>query len=421
MKWPLKQFENKDVVFIGRGREGLSFEKFINEQAVARSFRFVAQEDDPDYLEKLKSLNLDQTIIVKTAGCPGRIVAVPYTTPTNVFMELALGSGATIAGITGTKGKSTTASLAHHILKCDGKNSVLAGNIGKPMIDCLNLAKPGTIFILELGAYQTAELKFSPHYSLIINLFREHLDYFGSETAYYEAKHQLIANMRPEDTYIYNPQTPLLAEWAKSAKGRTVAIDWDALESVDITKTQLIGEHNRRNIVAAQTLAGLLGADKPATLSAPYSFEPLKHRLQILARKNDRLYVDDAISTTPESAIAALESIDNIGCMLLGGQDRGYDFTALAQKIADLRIPALVFFPDSGQRIKAAMPHDYKPACLDTSDMSEAVQFAATNAPVGSAVLLSTASPSYGLWKDFEAKGDEFQSAVNALPLDSQP
>jgi UDP-N-acetylmuramoylalanine--D-glutamate ligase len=415
VKFDLAKFDNKDVIFIGHGREGVSFEKFIKQYGKVRSFSFIDQKDGPNYLEKLDKLPLDETIVVKTAGVPGKIVPVPYTTPTNVFFDLVENTGAIVVGVTGTKGKSTTASLIHHILQAGGKRSVLCGNIGKPMIDYLDQASPQTIFVLELGAYQTADLTKSPGIALIINLFHEHLDYFGSEEAYYDAKYQLLANLKAQDFYVYNPEFTRLAAWADQVPAKKVALDLSKLNDIDMDHAGLKGEHNRKNILAAQTIASLLGVDEETIRNAPLSFTPLDHRLQLVTTVNDISYYDDAISTTPQSTIAAIETVKDIGCILLGGQDRGYDFSDLGKTLAEYNIPSLVFFPDSGYRIKKSLPKSYKPKMLETSDMATAVLFATNNSPKNAAVLLSTASPSYSLWKDFEEKGNQFKAAVNSL------
>ncbi len=415
-RWDLSEFTGKEVVFIGRAREGLSFEKFIGKHGQAASFRFVDQKDDPDYLNSLKSLNLEKALVLKSAGVPGRLVPVPYTTPTNIFFRLALQTKATILGITGTKGKSTISSLVDHLLRAAGMHSVLCGNIGKPMIDYLDEAKDGTIFVVELGAYQTVDMTQSPHIGLINNLYHEHLDYFGSIDAYFAAKKQMIANMRPQDTFVYNPEFTNLIAWAEAARSKTVAIDWSELDTIDLSATKLLGEHNRRNILSALTVVRqLIDIDESTLSSALADFTPLSHRLQVVATANDVTYIDDAISTTPESAIAALEAIETVGCMFLGGQDRGYDFTELGKKLAEYKVPSLVLFPDTGERIKASLPEGYAPKILETSDMGEAIDFARLHTPKYTAVLLSTASPSYNLWKDFEAKGDEFQAIVKQL------
>jgi UDP-N-acetylmuramoyl-L-alanine---L-glutamate ligase len=152
MIFNLPDFENKDVVFVGRGKEGQNFKKFIQEQNIVRSFEFVDEKDDPGYLEDLKKLDMSQTIVVKTPGCPGRNMTVPYTTPTRVFFDCAKQLNSKIVGITGTKGKTTTSSLLHFTLKNAGLDSRLCGNVGEPMLETLDAANENTVLLLNYPA-----------------------------------------------------------------------------------------------------------------------------------------------------------------------------------------------------------------------------------------------------------------------------
>ena len=139
------------------------------------------------------------------------------------------------------------------------------------------------------------------------------------------------------------------------------------------------------------------------------NFKPLHHRLELVGIVNGIRFYDDAISTTPQSAIAAIKSIDNIGTIFLGGTDRGYDFKELEKTIRDYKIKNIVLFPDSGSRILTSTDGLN---ILKTTSMREAVSFGLKNTLPGQACVLSTASPSYSLWKNFEVKGDEFKKFV---------
>ncbi len=412
MKWQLDSFKQKDIVFIGKGREGLSFETFIKKHGSPASFTFVDQNDGPDYLDNLTQFDRTNTIFVKTAGCPGHLVPVPFTTPTNVFFELARQAQYTLIGITGTKGKSTTASLVHHILTNNGIDATLCGNIGLPMIDFLDKPPKSGVYVVELGAYMTTDLHDSPHIAVIGNLYREHIDYFGDEATYYEAKHNLIKYQSSKDYYIYNPDFALLQKWAESAESINKPIEPSKADAISLIGTKLIGDHNKLNILLAIEVAEICNISKEAALQAIKTFKPLPHRLEHVANVNGITYVDDAISTTPESTLAALSAINSVGCLLLGGLDRGYNFSVLAKTIAALDIPNIVLFPDSGEQIASQFPSQYHPNILRTTSMRDAVAFAANNTLPGSTVLLSCASPSYSIWKDFEAKGNDFKQHV---------
>jgi len=180
------------------------------------------------------------------------------------------------------------------------------------------------------------------------------------------------------------------------------------------THIRLLGRHNRDNIRAAVTAAGLLNIPPATMAKAVDGFRGLPHRLELVGTYHSISFYDDAISTTPESAICAIESFLSVGAIFLGGQDRGYDFSRLGKIIAKRRISTIVLFPNSGESIYRAISNAsyIPPYLLRTDNMEEAVIFAYRHAPKGSVCLLSNASPSYSLWKNFEKKGDLFAQFV---------
>jgi UDP-N-acetylmuramoylalanine--D-glutamate ligase len=415
----LPDFTNKHVVFVGKGKEGSSFEQFIQQQGGIASFTFVDQKDDPNYLENLRNLDMSDTIVVKTPGCPGRLMPVPYTTPTRVFFDCARQLGATIVGITGTKGKTTTSSLIAAMLKNGGLDSRLCGNIGIPMLDALSKADKSTIFVVEVSSYQLAELQQSPDVAVITNLYRDHLDYHGTLEAYWEAKHAIVRFMHENNSVIFNPQTKMVYHWIAETKVHEIPINPE--ETVDMSKAKLIGDHNRLNYLMAREVAKLFGVDRITIQNTFNNFEPVRHRLQTVRTARGITYVDDAIGSNPEATIAGIEAIVRnrgpIGCVMLGGVDRQYDYTQLVKLLQVLQIPNLVLFPDTGAQIKALLPANYTPKLFETRTMAEAVTWAAEHTPSGSVCLLSTAAPSTVLWSSFEEKGSLFQQAVLELPV----
>lgn len=419
MNWPLDQFMGKDVVFVGvgKGRAQAGIQAFLEQHAQLRSFTGVDKQTTAQPLDFLKSYDLAETIFIKNEGIPPHEMPVPYITPLQVFFDLVKLTGATTVGITGTKGKSTTATLTAHILKVAGRDAALVGNIGVSPFEVLDHATKDTIFVLEMSSYQLVDLKVSPHISACVNLYNDHVDWHGSLEAYWEAKHNIMRFAGPDDLFIYNPDFEAMRAWAAHAACRTIAID--VKEPLDLSHAQLFGDHNRLNALIARDIARECGVSDETTLKAINSFQPLKHRMQIVGTKQGRTYVDDAIGMTPESTMASLkaihEKLGTVGCLLMGGQDRSYDFTQVMRYVASLHVPCLVLFPDTVEKMKAALPADYQPEIHESHDMQDAVHWAATHAPEGSVVGLCTAAPSYSLWKDFEDKGDQFQAAVQAL------
>lgn len=402
----LEELQNKKILILGYGEEGKATLKFLTEKVPNLEIDIADRTITSDYLTKQK----DYDLVIKTPGIPKHEVTVPYTTATNIFFANI--NNLTI-GVTGTKGKSTTASLIYHILKKAGKKVHLVGNIGKPMLE--ELMEPvgeDDIFVCELSSYQLDDIKYSPHISVILNLFPDHMPYHGDINSYYEAKHNIIRNSKKDDYFIYNDRFEKLTAWAKDAQCKTSAFTPDI--PTNERDLPLIGEHNKENIRAAVTVARILKIPEETINGAIKSFKPLPHRLQNVGTFNGITFYDDAISTTPESTICAIESLENIGTIFLGGEDRGYDFSQLVKTIVDHKIPNVVLFPESGKRILESLRAQTKalPNLLETQSMEDAVQFAYKNTPSGSICILSSASPSYSLWKNYEEKGNLFQSYV---------
>lgn len=169
------------------------------------------------------------------------------------------------------------------------------------------------------------------------------------------------------------------------------------------------------NIDAATAVAKIFDISDEIIKNAVRNFQPLPHRLQFVGKFKDILFYDDAISTTPESTVCAINSFLKIGTIFLGGLDRGYDFNELSKIIIDKKIPNIVLFPDSGEKIFNLLKKVAGIKFLKTKSMEEAISFAYKNTPANTVCLLSTASPSYSLWKNFEEKGNQFQLFVKKL------
>ncbi len=419
MIFNLEYFTGKDVVFIGKGKEWSSFEKFITDNAQIKSLKsvYLTEDTKETQLTELQAMNPESTIFVKTAGYPGNQLPLPYTTPTRVFFDCVKQLGAKTIGVTGTKGKTTTASLLAFMLKNGGFPVRLCGNMGDPMLDSLRDAKSTDIFVVELSSFQLNELTQSPDVAILTNLFRDHIDYHGSIDAYWEAKRNIMRHMDESGMFVYNPQTEFALHWIADTKAKTVAIDPN--ETIDMSQAKLIGDHNRLNFLMARTVAESLGVDRNITMLSLREFEPVRHRLQTVKNVNGVTFVDDAIGSTPEATIAGIEALIRnrgpVGCIMLGGVDREYDFSELIRMISRVGIPKLVLFPDTGAIIKSQLPESYTPDIFETRDMKEAVNWAAEQTPSGSICLLSTAAPSTVLWSSFEEKGSLFQQAVLEL------
>jgi UDP-N-acetylmuramoylalanine--D-glutamate ligase len=401
----LEDLKNKKILIVGYGIEGKATYKFLKKKFPEARIDIADKENAPNYLERQNEYDL----AIRSPSVSPRELTIPYTTATNIFF--ANTKGFTI-GVTGSKGKSTTSSLIFTILKEAQFNVHLVGNIGTPMLALLDKEEgKKTYYVCELSSYQLEDITYSPDIALIINLFPEHMDYHGSAEAYYQAKKRILEKATEKTIFVYNPDYPELTELSRQIKGKSIPF----VGSIPIKENQipLLGKHNRDNVRAAWTVARVLDIDDGIIMEAVKKFTPLRHRLQYVGEFHGIRFFDDAISTTPQSALCAIESLAPIGTIFLGGKQRGYDFSELVQAVERADILNVVLFPDSGEAIKKEIEkRALRVRLLETRDMEEAVQFAYQYTPPGMICLLSTASPSYGIWKNFEEKGDLFQKYV---------
>lgn len=417
----IANLKNKKILILGYGIEGHETEKFLRKHLGKSAIIEIGDKAlDKDYLIKQKNFDL----AIKSPGIHKSKVKIPYTTATNIFFSNAKGI---IIGITGTKGKSTTTALIYNILKnAFGDRVHLLGNIthkltnlGKPLLSSINdMNKNDQIFVCELSSFQLDDLKKSPNIAVFTSFFPEHMDFHGNVKNYFNAKKNITKFQTKEDFFIYNPRFKELKTLAKQTKAKSIPFN----DKYKIKNTNLVGVHNLENIKIAVTVAKILKIDDDIIKKTIANFNPLPHRLEKIGEYKKIIFYDDAISTTPQSTIAAIKALKNIGIIFLGGQDRGYDFKELAQIIIKYKIPNLVIFPESGKKILELIKYEneknkslYFPKILETKLMNKAVKFAFKNAKTGQIVLLSNASPSYSLWKNFEEKAKEFRENIEKI------
>jgi UDP-N-acetylmuramoylalanine--D-glutamate ligase len=347
----------------------------------------------------------------------------PVTTATSLW--LAEREGRRVVVVTGTKGKSTTAALTHHLARAAGEPAELAGNIGRPALELLD-ADPATLAIVELSSYQIADLAHGGEVAVVTNLYPEHADWHGSEQVYREEKLRILT--LPGLSHAVLPaRQPELASAPTSAGERRLfgePAGWDVTadgglalagrQRLAAAGVPLPGEHNALNLCAALTALEAAGVEPPALPGGLAGFEGLAHRLQTVADVAGVTWVDDSISTTPESALAALASFADRPVVLLGGgQDRGQDYTALAAELAR-RAAVLVAMPSTGPRLleAARLAGLASERALAAEDLAGAVAIARAVAVPGAVVLLSPAAPSYDRFASFEQRGERFAELV---------
>jgi UDP-N-acetylmuramoylalanine--D-glutamate ligase len=349
------------------------------------------------------------------------LLATGTRVTTATALWLAEHGAAGVIGVTGTKGKSTTAALAFQLARGAGRTALLAGNIGVPALDLLD-EQPAEVTVLELSSYHTADLEIGPEVAVVTNLYREHTDWHGGEHAYRADKLRVLGlpgvrvavlSARDErlaalDVEVETVHFGLPGGWDVLDGG--VALRGELLAAAD--ELPLRGEHNVLNLCAALTALEALGVAPPQLPAALDGFEPLPHRLETVLERDGVAWVNDSISTTPESTIAALACFPGRELILIaGGQDRGQDYTQLAHALAE-RGATLMGVPSTGERLlDAARAAGVQPArAIAAEDLREAVELARALAQRGATVLLSPAAPSYDNYRDFEQRGERFRA-----------
>jgi UDP-N-acetylmuramoylalanine--D-glutamate ligase len=340
----------------------------------------------------------------------------PCTTPTGRWLIDAAPDD--LVAITGTKGKSTVAAMTAHLLRAAGREVVLAGNIGVAL-SSVDPDAPRDDLVIELSSYQLADLELArPAVAAgVTTLFADHVPWHGSIERYHADKLRLLGLAAWR---VVGPQVAGLT----AASGRYDAVAGDAPPAVReaLSRAGLHGAHEGHAAMLALALAARrTGTDGGELIEALAEFVPLPHRLRPIAVVRGRTFVDDSISTVPESTLAALATWRPRGpvTLLLGGDDRGQDLAALVTALgdADVRVALL---PPLGTRIAEALRDttaaDGGDRIRTVTDLDEAVRWADSVTPEGGAVLLSPAAPSFGAFEDFIDRGRTFAKLVAALP-----
>ncbi|MFA6393538.1 MAG: UDP-N-acetylmuramoyl-L-alanine--D-glutamate ligase [Patescibacteria group bacterium] len=436
----------KKIIILGYGVEGKSLYEYLRKKypeaalAIADKKRINAPGRTKTYSGKnyLKSVG-EYDLIVKSPGVSPNakeikealLKGAKITSAADIFFNNCKGK---IIGVTATKGKSTTATLIYKILKTAGKDVRLVGNIGNPPLKYLRRKSgQGKIFVYELSSYQLDDLKKSPHVGVFLTIFPEHLPFHGSYANYREAKANIARYQNKNDYFIYNSGYDFLKKLAKRSKAKPIDylkicradnqwIYYKNKKIIPLKEVRLLGRHNIENICACIAAAKIFRVSDSDIRRTVKNFKGLDHRLEFVAEHKGIRFYDDAISTTPESTMAAMDIFKkDLGTMMLGGENRGYDFSRLAKKIYRYRIENIALFPDSGAEIWKQIVKIYKKnkACLprkiNTKSMSEAVKFASKHTSQNRVCLLSTASPSYSVFKNFIEKGNLFKKEVGKL------
>ena len=356
----LSELKNKKILILGFGKEGRDSFKFLRKLFPEKVFGIADRDKNVKFSGSLNKWHLgenylkalkDYDIIIKSPGIPFKILPksalLKITSQTEIFFENCPG---TIIGITGTKGKSTTTSLIYQILKQGGLRAHLVGNIGRPVLSLLPKAKPKDIYVYELSSHQLFNLKKSPHIAVLLNIYREHLDYYKDFKEYARVKSNITRYQTEKDYLIFNPKNKTVLEIAKKSKAKKIPIlvNHKYLKNIQIP---LFGKFNLQNIMAAVAVGKIFGISDRDIKRAIENFKPLPHRLEFVGTYKGIKFYDDALATIPEATIAAIDALKDVETIFLGGFDRGQNFEQLAKKIFKARIKNVILFPNTGERI----------------------------------------------------------------------
>jgi UDP-N-acetylmuramoylalanine--D-glutamate ligase len=396
----------------------------------------------------------DYEVIIKSPGIPPTLPAIRQAVAAGKFLtsQTALflaNCPATIVGVTGTKGKSTTASLIHNILLAGRRETHLVGNIGQPPLALLSVACSETIFVCELSSYQLDGLRQSPQIAVLLDIVPEHLDYHGGFANYVEAKRNITCHQSVRDCVVYDVASEIprrLAEDSQAQRrpfslrepltaGCVVAgqnIVYRSPEGpqetiVSVSDIPLLGAFNLPNVLAAVTVGKLLGITTDAIADGIRHFHPLAHRLECIGTYQGITFYDAAIATVPQTTQAHLAALGpRVQTVLLGGYDRSLDFTELGACLVTGQVRTLILFPTTGRRIWEAVCQQQRaasalPQAFFVQDMAEAVRLAYLHTEPGQICLLSPASPSFGLFRDYQERGESFKFHVRRLAGDREP
>ncbi|OGM76797.1 UDP-N-acetylmuramoylalanine--D-glutamate ligase [Candidatus Woesebacteria bacterium RIFOXYA1_FULL_40_18] len=451
----MKEIFGKSVLLLGYGREGRSTHTFLRAR-YPEMIVGVADKDQSLHIEGINEARLhkgdnylksvfDYDVVVRSPGIS------PYlpefrkaqregkwiTSATNIFFSECPGM---IIGVTGTKGKSTTTSLIYEIVKKEYSDVRLVGNIGRPALDYLNGADINTIFVSELSSHQLEDIRYSPHVAVLLNIVPEHLDYYPSFEDYAKAKNQIVHYQGANDIVVFNPTHKILIKILDKIKSQELrfslnpsdnlfcwidgkkiytSIDGSSSQVMPLEEIPLLGKGNYENTLAAISTGLALGVSRTSVREAVKGFKSLEHRLELVGKVKGIEFYNDSLATIPQATMHALEALGpKVETLIAGGFDRGLEFGELGSFLSKQKgLRNLILFPDTGSKIWDSLLHAGKSKRAsfnkyEVKTMEEAVEIAFKVTNPGKACLMSPASASFNLFKDYSERGDTFKKLV---------
>ena len=453
----MDKYKNKKIAILGFGLEGMSIIDFLLHDAL----KITVYDDKPrgsfesivteNYEQKGVSFEFekklipeDYDIVFRSPGIkpssPELVEAkskgIEVTSAIKMFFEQC---PCEIIGVTGTKGKGTTSTLIYEMLKKEGFDAYLGGNIGIPPLSFLSELKGDSKVVLELSSFQLIDLEQSPHIGVILMTTSEHLDYHNDVYEYIEAKRNIFKFQDYKDFAVVNRDYPASNESDIYSNGKVYRVsreqdvdqgcfvkndgivlkmDGNENEILATRDLALRGKHNWENVCAATVAALCAGCSMKSIIPVLKSFKGLEHRIEHVATTRGVAYYDDSFSTTPETAIAAIEAFDEPKILILGGSSKNSNFSELGQIISESEsIKAIIGIGVEWGRIKQEIKGLNPSIAIieDCQTMKEIIQQCVEIGEIGDVVLLSPACASFDMFKSYKDRGDQFKEEVKKL------
>lgn len=443
----------KRLVVLGGGESGVGtailgkkegFEVFVSDKGIIKEeYRKVLEHFEIDWEEQQHSeekiLNAD--LVMKSPGIPDKVPLVAKLKEVGVpiISEIEFASRyakATIIGITGSNGKTTTTMLTNHILKEGGLNVGMAGNIGDSYAKMV-AEKDFDYYVLEISSFQLDGIvDFKPHIAILTNITPDHLDRYEYKFENYIAsKFRIAKNQTKEDYLIYDADDEVIVQWLQKNPVQSKLLPFSINKKLDegaylendkiIIKTHnntiemstdalaLEGKHNVKNTMAATTAAKLISIRKETIRRSIENFQGAEHRLEKVLKIHHVQYINDSKATNVNATYYALDSMKTPTVWIVGGVDKGNDYKELMPLVRE-KVKAIICLGTDNSKIKDAFGNVVD-LVVETFAMDEAVKVAYKIAERGDTVLLSPACASFDLFKNYEDRGNQFKEAIKKL------
>ena len=442
----------KRLVILGGGESGVGsallgkekgYDVFISDNGeIKKEYKDVLIHNEITWEDKkhTESKILNADVVMKSPGIPDKVTMVKQIREQGIpiVSEIEFASkftDATLVAITGSNGKTTTASLTYHLLKQD-LDVGLAGNIGDSFAKQI-LEENHNYYVLEVSSFQLDDIKdFKPKIAILTNITPEHLDRYDYKFENYIAsKFRIVEKQTEDDFFIYDADDPVIENWIKSntikskklpfslnkivengayIKDKEIIITIDNNQiTMPIKKLALDGKHNVKNAMAASTAAHLLKIRKQTIRESLENFQGVEHRLENVLRINKVQYINDSKATNVNATYFALESMQAPTVWIVGGEDKGNDYRELFPFVNE-KVKAIICLGIDNAKLMENFGNMVD-VIIETQFMSEAVKIAYKVASAGDNVLLSPACASFDLFENYEDRGRQFKDSVRKL------